>query len=168
MSSTPSPRVKATTVLQYEAAECGAASLATILRYHGRIVPLTELRRACGINRDGSNAQRLLLAARDYGLKTKAYRCSGEQLMLQGQFPCMIFWGFNHFLVVEGFDETHAFLSDPAQGRVRVLMEEFLDHFTGVVLELSPGPEFRRGGQDRSPLWMLPACCVLIAISCCV
>ena len=35
-------------------------------------------------------------------------------------------------------------------------MEEFLDHFTGVVLEFSPGPEFRRGGQDRSPLWMLP------------
>ena len=156
MSSTPSPRVKATTVLQYEAAECGAASLATILRYHGRIVPLTELRRACGINRDGSNAQRVLVAARQYGLKTKAYRCSGEQLMLQGQFPCVIFWGFNHFLVLEGFDQSHAFLSDPAQGRVRVLMEEFLDHFTGVVLEFSPGPEFRRGGQDRSPLWMLP------------
>lgn len=156
MASARSRRVKATTVLQYEAAECGAASLATILRFHGRIVPLTELRRACGINRDGSNAQRLLVAAREYGLKTKAYRCSGEQLMLQGQFPCMIFWGFNHFLVVEGFDETHAFLSDPAQGRVRVLMEEFLDHFTGVVLEFSPGPEFRRGGQDRSPLWFLP------------
>lgn len=156
MASARSRRVKATTVLQYEAAECGAASLATILRFHGRIVPLTELRRACGINRDGSNAQRLLVAAREYGLKTKAYRCSGEQLMLQGQCPCMIFWGFNHFLVVEGFDETHAFLSDPAQGRVRVLMEEFLDHFTGVVLEFSPGPEFRRGGQDRSPLWILP------------
>tara|TARA_B000000565_G_scaffold51830_1_gene34372 strand:+ start:4408 stop:6618 length:2211 start_codon:yes stop_codon:yes gene_type:complete len=156
MASATSRRVKATTVLQYEAAECGAASLATILRYHGRIVPLTELRRACGINRDGSNAQRVLVAARQYGLQTKAYRCSGEQLMLQGQFPCVIFWGFNHFLVVEGFDQTHAFLSDPAQGRVRVLMEEFLDHFTGVVLEFSPGSEFRRGGQDRSPLWMLP------------
>ena len=37
--------------------------------------------------------------------------------MLQGQFPCVIFWGFNHFLVLEGFDQTHAFLSDPAQGR---------------------------------------------------
>lgn len=151
-----SGRVKATTVLQYEAAECGAAALATILRYYGRIVPLPELRKVCGVNRDGSNAQRVLQAARQYGLEPKAYRCSGEQLAIKGVFPCMVFWGFNHFLVLEGFDKDHAFLSDPAQGRVRILMEEFLDQFTGVVLEFTPGPDFKRGGSDPSPLWILP------------
>ena len=151
-----SGRVKATTVLQYEAAECGAAALATILRYYGRIVPLPELRTICGINRDGSNAQRVLQAARQYGLEPKAYRCSGEQLAIKGVFPCIVFWGFNHFLVLEGFDKDHAFLSDPAQGRVRILMEEFLDQFTGVVLEFTPSPDFKRGGSDPSPLWILP------------
>ena len=68
-----------------------------------------------------------------------------------------MFWGFNHFLVVEGFDSSHAFLSDPAQGRVRVEMEEFLDNFTGIVLEFQPGPEFQTGGHERSPLLSLPA-----------
>ena len=148
-------RINARTRLQYEAAECGAAALATILDYFGRIVELSNLRQACGVNRDGSNAKQLLVAARGYGLKTRAYRCSGEQLRDEGRFPCIIFWGFNHFLVVEGFEGEHAFLSDPAQGRVRVLMDEFLDSFTGVVLELEPGPDFQTGGSQRSPLWGL-------------
>lgn len=156
MTPSVSHRVKATTVLQYEATECGAASLATILRYYGRIVPLPQLRRECGINRDGSNAQRVLLAARSYGLQTKAYSCSGEELASHGNFPCVVFWGFDHFLVLEGFDQKHAYVSDPAEGRVRLLKAEFFDQFTGVVLEFTPGPEFKRGGHEESPLWMLP------------
>ena len=149
-------RVKARTRLQYEAAECGAASLATILAYFGRVVELSELRRACGVNRDGSNAKQILQAARSYGLEARAYRCSGEVLKAEGLFPCIVFWGFNHFLVVEGFSDTHAFLSDPAKGRVRVEMEEFLDTFTGIVLELKPGIDFQPGGSERSPLLALP------------
>jgi len=156
MSSSASPRIKAPTVLQYEATECGAASLATILRYYGRIVPLPQLRRECGVDRDGSNAQRVLLAAQSYGLQTKAFRCSGEQLVVQGTFPSVVFWGFNHFLVLEGFDQKYAYVSDPAEGRVRMLKAEFFDQFTGVVLEFTPGPEFKRGGRDVSPLWILP------------
>ena len=150
-------RVNVPTCLQYEAAECGAASLATILAYFGRIVELSELRQACGVNRDGSNAKQLLQAGRLYGLRARALRFSGDQLKKQGRFPCLVFWGFNHFLVVEGFDESHAYLSDPAQGRVRVEMEEFLDNFTGIVLEFEPGPTFITGGSQRSPLLNLPA-----------
>ena len=148
-------RVKAKTRLQYEAAECGAASLATILDYFGRIVELSELRTACGVNRDGSNAKQLLIAARSYGLKARAYRSTGEGLCQEGKFPCVVFWGFNHFLVVEGFEDNYVFLSDPAQGRVRVLMEEFLDNYTGIALEFEPGEEFQTGGSQSSPLWGL-------------
>ena len=157
MRSLQKQRVKARTRLQYEAAECGAASLATILAYFGRIVELSELRQACGVNRDGSNAQKLLQAGRLYGLKARAYRFGGEEISEKGRFPCVVFWGFNHFLVVEGFDGDHAYLSDPAQGRVRVEMEEFLDNFTGVVLEFEPGPTFQTGGKERSALLSLPA-----------
>lgn len=149
-------RVKARTRLQFEAAECGAASLGTILAYFGRIVELSELRQACGVNRDGSNAKQLLEAGRSYGLTARAYRSSGDELGEKGQFPCVVFWGFNHFLVVEGFDGNHAYLSDPAQGRVRVEMEEFLDNFTGIVLEFEPGPTFECGGKERSALLSLP------------
>lgn len=83
-------------------------------------------------------------------------RCPGMELAEKVRFPCIIFWGFAHFLVLEGFAGTYAYLSDPAQGRVRVPQEEFLDQYTGVALEFSPTPAFQRGGSQRSPLWQLP------------
>ncbi len=149
-------RVRTRCTLQYESTECGAASLSTILNYFGREVPLKELRERCGVDRDGSNARRLLEGARSLGLEARAYRCSGEELRLKGRFPCVIFWGFSHFLVLEGFAGDVVYISDPAQGRIRVGINEFLDRFTGIVLEFEPGPAFKPGGSVASPLQLLP------------
>jgi NHLM bacteriocin system ABC transporter peptidase/ATP-binding protein len=130
-----------------ESVECGAASLAMILEYHGRVVPLEELRVACGVSRDGSSAANVVRAARAYGLVAKGYRKETIADLAAMSLPLVAFWDFRHYLVVEGFGRDRVYLNDPASGPRVVSHADFDRSFTGVALTFEPGPTFTRSGR---------------------
>lgn len=145
--------VKVPEIMQMENVECGAASLAMILAYYGRWVPLEKMRVDCGVSRDGSTAKNLIMAAKEYGLEAHAYRYEAvEELKSDVEFPCIIHWNFCHFLVLCGFRRGKAVLNDPARGRVEVTMEEFDRSFTGICLTFAPEESFVKEGRRASVL----------------
>ena len=141
--------VRTPTVLQMEAAECGAAALGIILEYHGRYVALDVLRDDCGVSRDGSNAFYIKEAARRYGLEVKAFRKPADGL-LNRQPPFVVFWEWNHFLVVEGFRRGKVYLNDPASGRRSIGFDEFERGYSGIAFTFVPGPQFEKKGRRPS------------------
>ena len=138
-------------IMQMEALECGAACLTMILAYYGKWVPLEEVRVACGVSRDGSRASNVLKAARSYGLTAKGMTYSAEALRKKAHMPCILFWNFNHFVVLDGFKGKYAYLNDPARGQVKIPMEEFESAFTGVALILDKSDSFEPGGRKPDP-----------------
>ena len=142
--------VKVPVVMQLEVLECGAASLTMIMHYYQKWIPLEQARGDCGVSRDGANAKNIILAARSYGMEAKAWRVDPEDLVAEGPFPCIIHWGFNHFVVLCGFRRGKAVLNDPARGRVEVTMEEFDREYTGVMITVEPGPDFVPSGKKKT------------------
>ncbi len=150
--------VKVPTVLQVDASECGVASLAMILAYHGISVPLEELRVQCNVARDGSKANNILKASLKYGLEGKGYKKEAEDLRGMNM-PVVIHWNFNHFLVLEGIKGNKVFLNDPASGRRTVSYEEFAQSFTGIVLCFTPVEDFDTGKYKRGGVKLLSSLC---------
>ena len=139
------------TILQMETTECAAACLGMILAHHGRWVSLEELRIDCGVSRDGANAASMLRAAREYGLTAKGLRCPRKNLF-DIPFPMILFWEFNHFVVLEGIRGTRFYVNDPGYGPRRLTLAEFEESYTGICFGFQKGEDFRKGGSKPSIL----------------
>ena len=138
-------RIKTPTVIQMEMVECGAAALSIILSYYKKFIPLEELRTICGVTRDGSNAKQIIIGAKKLGMHAEGFSKKLNEVY-KASLPCILFWKFNHFVVLEGFSKNTFYLNDPATGPRTVSLEEFNESFTGILIELYPTKDFEKGG----------------------
>jgi ABC-type bacteriocin/lantibiotic exporter with double-glycine peptidase domain len=139
-------------VQQLSAMECGAACLTMVLAYHGKNVPLEDVRETCSVDRDGVSALTLMNAANLYGLRGRAVKVEMHQLELLDA-ATILHWQFNHFVVFEKLRRDSVDIVDPAMGRRRIPLAEFSKQFTGVALMLEPGEGFEPAERSGSHLW---------------
>lgn len=156
-------RHRVSVMLQLRAVECGAACLAMILSYYGRKTQISECRGCLGIGRDGVTAQTIAKAARQHGLRVKAFSLEPAAFKYV-QLPAIVHWHFNHFVVVERWSPKQVGIVDPSSGRRQLTADEFDAGFTGVVLTFEPGVHFEHrhtiGRRSRyhylKYMWHLP------------
>lgn len=143
MASTNKKKFRAITptILQMEATECGSTCLGIVLAYYEKYIAIDELREVCGVSREGSKAVNILKAARNYQMEANGVNLEMHELA-ELHCPAILFWGFDHFVVLEGVSDDIYYINDPAIGPRELDAAEFSKYFTGVAIELTPTKKF--------------------------
>lgn len=143
--------------IQMESTECGAICLQIILAYYGSYYSASYLRQLCDISRDGTNLDNMILAAQLLGLESQGFNAELDEkesmeknlaILQEIPFPYVIHWDLDHFVVLEGINKTRLCINDPALGRYQMDYNEFLNHFTGIVMSAKPDPHFKKNPRQ--------------------
>lgn len=136
-------------ILQTEAAECGLACLVMVAAQHGLRTDLPTLRKRFSLSLKGATMADLVRMAGRMQLSPRPLRAEMEHLP-QLALPCVLHWDLNHFVVLTELSGDKAVIHDPARGVRRLALSEVSQHFTGIVLELSPAPDFKPTEERQS------------------
>ena len=100
-----------------------------ILAYYGKWILLEKLRQECGVTHDGSNAENILKAAENFGCVAKSF--AGPPVALRkkakNNFLLILFWEFNHFVVLESIKGYIVYRMITSGLAVPVFNQIFLD-----------------------------------------
>lgn len=145
-------RSRVPVVLQTESAECGLACLAMVAAAHGLDTDLPTLRQRYALSLKGVTLADMVRMADGLQFNARALRAELDELG-QISLPCVLHWDMNHFVVLVAVQRGVALVHDPARGARRVPRDELSRHFTGIALELTPGPGFAPARQRRQVGW---------------
>ena len=138
-----SGRARLPVIRQSTVADCGLACIAMVAAYFGHSADLASLRRRFGTSLTGANLASLIRIADALHLSARALRCRLSELA-RLQHPCILHWGFNHFVVLKRVTSTRLLIHDPAGGALSVSFAEADASFTGVIVEFAPTVAPRR------------------------
>jgi ATP-binding cassette subfamily B protein RaxB len=142
-------------ILQSEAPECGIACLAMIASFHGHLTDLTAMRMRLSPSLKGVTLKHISQVAESMGLAARGVQAPLESLS-KLQLPAMLHWDMNHFVVLVKVSGHSIIVHDPARGLRRLPMAEASKHFTGVAMEFTPTPSFRKQDErEQISAWQL-------------
>ena len=126
------------TVRQLDETDCGAACIATVLKYYGRSVPIRKIRKEAGTDKIGTSGFGIIKAAKKYGLSCKGFSSPDKSKIVKIPLPAIFHTqqGADHYMVVYKVSNKNVFVCDPAIGTRKIDHEEFNKIWTGVFFIL--------------------------------
>jgi len=137
---------------------CGAAALATLLRYYyGEDTSEQEILSRLNVllvnltKEQWAHKKRIGFSLLDLKkvAEERGYRAAGFQLTLdqlrQLVAPVLVYvhpFGYHHFAILRGIAGDRVYLADPGRGNLRMSLSRFRDEYGGVIFVLGkPGEE---------------------------
>ncbi|HEX8697325.1 MAG TPA: cysteine peptidase family C39 domain-containing protein, partial [Myxococcaceae bacterium] len=136
---------------QMDQMDCGPTCLRMVARHYGRSYSLETLRERCALTRQGVSLLGVAYAAESIGIRTLRVKTAWEQLAREAPLPVIAHWNQNHFVVVHRVTERHVYVADPARGRLKMSVDEWMRGWAsteeggrklGVLLLMEPSPAF--------------------------
>lgn len=148
-----SSQSKSPCIKQASAEDCGAACLATICKFYGRIISLTRTREAVGTGQLGTTLLGLKRGAEVLGFNARSVKANSQIIsqLHQIPLPAIIHWQGRHWVVLYGKSGRNFLIADPAVGQRYLCQKELMANWDGIMLLLEPDPErfFHEFPEDR-------------------
>lgn len=139
-------------ILQYNEEDCGAACLATILRFYGQSIPFSDIKRKLAYGKDGANILGIVEVAKEYNLNSKSLKGNFNELKegIQNnefQLPIIVHTvlknGSGHFLILRKILDGKVKVFDPSVGKRKLSFKEFEDMWTGYIIGFEKQEELK-------------------------
>lgn len=135
--------------------DCGATCLRMLLRFYGKDIQISTIRKHCKTTNSGVNFLGVSEAAQEFKFNTYPVQLTIEELK-QINLPSILHWSKEHFVVLYKIKGNRYYLADPAFGKRVMSEEEFKnkwlnigDHHGGALI-IEPNEHFFSGQNEEN------------------
>ncbi|MDR0308502.1 MAG: peptidase domain-containing ABC transporter, partial [Coriobacteriales bacterium] len=141
-------------IKQQDYSDCGAAALATVAKHFKLKIPISEIREVAGTDKVGTNAYGMVKAAEELGFYAKAVKGDPSAFASEFTLPAIAMVVNEnlqmHYVVIYKKSDGKVIVADPAKGIVTYSTEEFLKIWLGILILLTPSPDFITGDKTKN------------------
>lgn len=145
--------MKYPSILQQSEEDCGAACLATIVKFYKKNFNINRIREAIGTGQLGTTLTGLRRGAENLGFDAVSKRANPQifDKMKDAPLPAIIHWKGYHYVVLYGQKGRKYIIADPGVGIRYITKQELAENWTGLTtLLLQPDPiRFSQQPEDK-------------------
>ncbi|MDJ0714884.1 MAG: peptidase domain-containing ABC transporter [Prochloraceae cyanobacterium] len=132
-------------VLQHSEEDCGAACIATVVKYYGRTFGINRIREAIGTGQLGTTLLGLRRGAEALGFNARQVKASPEIIdqLDRAPLPAIVHWKGHHWVVLYGKKGQKYAIADPGVGIRYLSREELTAGWANLVMLLLVPDESR-------------------------